>query len=175
MRPLVPHPSQAASPYRLTATAERSSNHQLRLHYRLDGDLTDIRLPPPAPIQRGTLLWQHTCFEAFVGRVGESPYQELNFSPSGAWDAHAFTGYRHGGPMALDTTAPTMTIRRSPHAVEIAAAVVVELPGAVWRIALSAVIEHRDGHLSYWALHHPPGQPDFHHPSAFLLQLDPSA
>jgi len=37
--------------------------------------------------------------------------------------------------------------------------------------ALSAVIEDDDGAFSYWALRHPPGKPDFHHPDAFALML----
>jgi hypothetical protein len=28
------------------------------------------------------------------------------------------------------------------------------------------------GALSYWALRHPPGKPDFHHPAGFALELD---
>jgi hypothetical protein len=33
------------------------------------------------------------------------------------------------------------------------------------------VIEAADGSLSYWALRHPPGKPDFHHRDAFALEL----
>jgi len=39
-------------------------------------------------------------------------------------------------------------------------------------IAVSAVVEDQDGLLSYWALRHPPGKPDFHHADAFALVLD---
>ena len=39
-------------------------------------------------------------------------------------------------------------------------------------LGLSAVIEDDAGTLSYWALRHPPGKPDFHHPDAFALELD---
>ena len=46
------------------------------------------------------------------------------------------------------------------------------LNAAGWgAIALSAVIETRDGAKSYWALKHPPGKPDFHHPDCFALKL----
>jgi hypothetical protein len=38
-------------------------------------------------------------------------------------------------------------------------------------LALSAVIEDSAGTLSYWALRHPAGKPDFHHPQAFALEL----
>jgi hypothetical protein len=39
-------------------------------------------------------------------------------------------------------------------------------------VGLCAVIEERDGRLSYWSLRHPPGRPDFHHREAFALELD---
>jgi hypothetical protein len=38
-------------------------------------------------------------------------------------------------------------------------------------LGLSAVVEHADGARSYWALQHPPGKPDFHHPDSFAMQL----
>ncbi len=41
------------------------------------------------------------------------------------------------------------------------------------RLGLSAVLEMKDGSLSYWALAHPPGKPDFHHPDSFALTLPP--
>lgn len=41
------------------------------------------------------------------------------------------------------------------------------------QIGLSAVIEEMDGTKSYWALAHPAGKPDFHHPDCFTLELPP--
>ena len=38
-------------------------------------------------------------------------------------------------------------------------------------IGLSAVLEQQDGTKSYWALAHPPGAPDFHHPDCFVARL----
>ena len=43
---------------------------------------------------------------------------------------------------------------------------------AALTLGLSAVIEDRDGALSYWALRHPAGKPDFHHADAFALALN---
>jgi hypothetical protein len=40
------------------------------------------------------------------------------------------------------------------------------------RLALSAVIEETSGALSYWALRHAAGKPDFHHADAFTHPLD---
>ena len=34
-------------------------------------------------------------------------------------------------------------------------------------------IEEASGRISYWALKHPPGRPDFHHPDGFALELPP--
>ena len=41
------------------------------------------------------------------------------------------------------------------------------------RLGLSAVIEDDSGKLSYWALKHPSGKPDFHHPDTFVLEIAP--
>jgi len=38
-------------------------------------------------------------------------------------------------------------------------------------IGLSAIIIEAHGTKSYWALRHPPGPPDFHHPDCFALTL----
>lgn len=39
------------------------------------------------------------------------------------------------------------------------------------RLGMSAVIEEQEGTKSYWALAHPPGKPDFHHPACFAITL----
>jgi hypothetical protein len=41
----------------------------------------------------------------------------------------------------------------------------------MWRLGLSAIIEEASGRRSYWALAHPPGKPDFHHPDSFALRV----
>ena len=45
------------------------------------------------------------------------------------------------------------------------------LPPRPWEVGLCAVIEETGGIMSYWALYHPPGEPDFHHPGCFALTL----
>jgi hypothetical protein len=50
-----------------------------------------------------------------------------------------------------------------------------DVPSAApWLAGLSAIIEEADGTKSYWALAHPPGAPDFHHPDCFILELPPA-
>jgi hypothetical protein len=43
--------------------------------------------------------------------------------------------------------------------------------GAPARVALAVVVEESNGSLSYWALEHPPSEPDFHCPRGFALRI----
>jgi hypothetical protein len=47
------------------------------------------------------------------------------------------------------------------------------LPEAPISMSLTAVIEEQNGTKSYWALAHPPGDPNFHHPACFMATLPP--
>lgn len=143
----------------------------LSLHYRVSAEREGLSLPEHAAPRRVEGLWRHTCFEAFVMGEDAPAYREFNFSPSGAWQAYGFQAYRQGGPRP-DARPPG--IARDVHAdlgwnVTLPAS---ELPpGPRLRLGLSAVLESTEGELSYWALRHPPGQPDFHHPDCFVLEL----
>ena len=46
-----------------------------------------------------------------------------------------------------------------------------DIDGLVGKVGLSVVIEELGGTKSYWALAHPPGKPDFHHPACFAATL----
>ena len=169
---------------RVVACAERVGPDSLRFRYVLEADPLRVRIPPPvADATRTDRLWVHTCFEAFVG-LSEAPrYLELNFSPSGQWAAYRFDSYRRGMARALDA-APRLMLRRSGERLELQAEVHLGAslscagPGSPaagagrLRIALSTVVEDQEGRLSYWALRHPPGRPDFHHPESFSLALE---
>ena len=148
----------------------------LALTYALKGDLTGLRIPPTGPPRRADGLWQHTCFEVFIAEKGRQPYWEFNFSPSGEWAAFAFKSYRDGRPIENDRLNPDITVRSAANSFELEAIVRLDRLQAIksqmplW-MGLSAVIEEKDGTLSYWALKHPPGKPDFHHPDSFALEL----
>jgi hypothetical protein len=135
-----------------------------------------VRIPSPAIPRRVDGLWQHTCFEAFVGFKDSPAYYEFNFSPSREWAAYAFRVYRDGGPLEDEELAPVISIRKTSDVLELNA--VVQLgrlpllqPEIVIRLGLSAVIEDSDGGLSYWALKHPAKKPDFHHVDSFVLEF----
>ena len=150
----------------------------LALTYVLKGDITRLRVPSPRPARQGDRLWEHTCFEAFVSMKGTAAYCEFNFAPSGEWAAYSFHRYRDRVPLVEEELAPTITVRGGRDSLELGATVRTDRlpiirPRAVWRLALSAVVEEEGGILSYWALKHPPGKPDFHHLDGFALELDP--
>jgi hypothetical protein len=65
---------------------------------------------------------------------------------------------------------PGVVLKRSADHLDLSAA--LNLPGSgALRLGLCAVIEDALGRISYWALAHPPGRPDFHHPDCFALAL----
>jgi len=164
---LISHP--AHSPGAITAVDAYVTRAPkgLVLSYTLTGDIHALVLPAPRNPARGDDLWQTTCFELFLRGDGDA-YREYNFSPSGEWAADAFDSYREGKSeipaqiaIASDGDAESLNLT---------ATLVTDLDD-VTRLALTAVIEERSGHKSYWAITHHAGPPDFHHDACFALRL----
>jgi hypothetical protein len=159
---------------------ESAANGILALSFVLQADLANVRIPAERPRRRADELWRHTCFEAFLMAGGGPGYREYNFSPSGEWAAYAFSDYRQAGEqqagVATDESVPVIRVHPSARRLVLETEVPFESPALTRsiRMGLSAVVEAADGSLSYWALQHPPGKPDFHHVDAFALQLDGS-
>jgi hypothetical protein len=148
----------------------------LALTFICKGNVAHLRIPSPQRPRRADGLWQHTCFEVFIGKDDSPGYFEFNFSPSGEWAAYGFRGYRDGGSIEDDNLDPRIVVRSSAEALELEAVIRLDRlpamrPGTKLRLGLSAVIEDNDGRLSHWALKHPPGKPDFHHPDSFAFEL----
>lgn len=140
----------------------------LALRYDLTGDVGGLVLPPPAAPDRTDELWRHTCFEAFARDPGGEAYTEVNLAPSTQWAAYRFDGYREGMRPA-DMPPPAIAVRQTDNGLQLSAE--LALADAPFRLGLTAVIEEAGGRISYWALAHPPGRPDFHHADCFALQL----
>lgn len=158
------HPA-FSSPVRAIRVAVARSGSLLKAHYRIEGDLARVRVPPPAPPARADGLWRHTCCELFAAHKGSAAYMEFNFSPSGEWAAYDFAGYRE--PRGNAAVEPRFAVRMTD-----TLALEASVPTSGNEIGLSAVVEDIDGGLSYWALRHPPGKPDFHHRESFALELE---
>ena len=133
----------------------------LAVSFSLDADLHRLRIPPRRPARFADGLWRHTCFEVFLATRSRA-YREYNFSPSGEWAAYGFSAYRKR--IRAHPRRPRFRVRPG------GLVVTIEARGCV-RIGLCAVIEEKNGVLSYWALRHPPGKPDFHHRRAFAMEL----
>lgn len=164
--PLIPHPT--SSPAGLTLEVEaRRAGRVLSLEYVLAGPVYGVWRPETAARVRTDGLWRATCFEAFVRMAGG--YVEYNLSPSGAWAAYRFDGYREG-MRDLAMPAPFIVTRSAPGQFVLTAD--VTLPeDAAGAAGLAAVIRGVDGAIGYWALAHPWDKPDFHHPDSFALDL----
>jgi len=153
-----------------------TSDGDLHLHYMLEGELDQLAIPARTHSAHADNLWRHTCFEAFITGNISPVYFEFNFSPSTQWAAYGFTRYRKGMAPLRYGASTLIEMRYSNDRLELDARiphmVLKTLPGSGGlRLALAAVIEEKSGLLSYWALTHPPGSPDFHHSDSFALHL----
>lgn len=154
------------------------SNDKLAIHYDLSGSLSQLQIPGLVKSAgEADELWRHTCFEAFIAVHEEPEYYEFNFSPSGQWAGYAFKEYRQRKDWYFNTP-PAITCVRSEDRLSLLAVVAVnDLPPnpkyKCFRLGLTAVIETKNQQISYWALFHPAGKPDFHHRSSFTLSLNP--
>jgi len=167
------HPSTpCAALTAVTADARWWPDGTVRLRYVLEGRIKDIKLPVQVQSRRADELWRHTCCEAFVAVPGLTGYSEFNFSPSGAWAAYRFSGYREG-MHPLDQDDPAVNVRSVDDRFALDAVIGLgpEPRAGKLHVGLTVVVEEQTGALSYWALAHPGPRPDFHNADGFRLVL----
>jgi hypothetical protein len=114
-------------------------------------------------------LWQTTCFEAFLRASDGTSYREWNFAPSESWAAYDFTSEREGRTNA-DVSSPYIRVEDNLIWWALGATIAVEAE-VNWQLALSAVLEEKNGTKSYWALAHGGDKPDFHDPGCFVARV----
>jgi len=165
---LLPHPDHPPAAVRgVTVALRMTDGGDVLLTYTIDG-AERVVMPERTSPARCDGLWKTTCFELFLMFDDEEHYVEFNFSPSGAWAAYAFDGYRDGmAELPRDIV---------PHVERMRDGVTVDcdlggLPHGELLLSLTAVIEEEGGRRSFWALAHPPGTPDFHHRDCFAARL----
>ena len=174
---LVGHAStHSDATYCVAAHAELKASATVVFRYLLRAEISRLRIPPAQSLARADGLWRHTCFEAFIMAPGTAGYYEFNFAPSRQWALYRFDAYREGMSPADLESPPELCVRRFDDSLEVDAAVhlhdLIALRGAPrLLLGLSAVVEEESGTLSYWALKHPSGKPDFHSPDGFVLEL----
>jgi hypothetical protein len=169
---LHPHPDFPSTAIQSISVDVATGNGSLSLTYHVTGATGEVLWPPLGPGGRGDRLWEHSCFEAFIGRAGEAGYTELNLATSGQWAAYDFDAYRVG-MRAVEGMWFALSFSFEPDMIEFSAS--THLPilsfGREWQLGLSAIIEDRNGAKSYWALAHVPGPPDFHNRDCFTARL----
>jgi len=178
--PLQRHPDTPCDAFTaIQVEVSRLAPRRLLLRYFMVGDTRHVSWPDlREPAQRTDGLWQHTCFEAFIRPDGGEAYYEFNLVPSLHWAAYHFTGYRSGMEAVREVGPPRGDAPSPDDATHFAFSATLEMERLValpldrpWHLGLSAIIEEKNGRLSYWALAHPPGAPDFHHPDCFAFEL----
>jgi hypothetical protein len=172
---LVGHATGNGGPLRgIDAGVRKGRPGELVFQYVLRGEMSGVRVPAvQQAAARADGLWKRTCFEAFIVDPATPGYHELNFSPSREWAAYRFSGYREGMSPADVTVPPVIDVRRFDDRLELDATMHLASLQAdrTLKLALTAVVEDDSGTLSYWALRHAPGKPDFHHTDGFVLEL----
>jgi hypothetical protein len=172
--PLICHAQSPAGGIEgIGVTITRGTTGEFTVTYRVSGETGALEIPARSAPNRIDGLWKNTCFELFIGNFEDENYLEYNFSPSRQWAAYQFAGYR-SDMAALETNAPNITVVQDAAALTLIAT--IALPDA-WqarslRAGISAVMATKSGDISYWALAHPPGKPDFHHKDCFAVQLE---
>ena len=170
---LHPFPGQDSGGMSIQGTIARTGQ-AITLSFLLQGNLADLVLPTTTERTRCDNLWQSTCLEMFWAEENAKNYWELNLAPNGAWNVYAFTDYRTGMRQEERIAAPLVKINRTAESFSLAAELEIgklHADNAPLRVGVSAVLQHRDTRLSYWALAHPEDKPDFHAPQGFILCL----
>ena len=167
-------PFSSSNPHlnlQLRGTISRQS-HRLSLHYQLFGNLADVAIAPFAdtPVRKHE-LWQQTCFEFFLAIANSSRYWEFNLSPSGDWNVYRFSDYREGMQEELAFTSLPFDIKTGSDCLsldlDLDLRAIIPTTQAL-EIAITTVIKHRNGELTYWALTHTGDRADFHRRDSFM-------
>ena len=141
-------------------------------------ETADTLLLPAFEQERRDNLWHGTCFELFV-KPESRGYVEYNFAPLQAWNAYSFVDWRMGRRAYQPDVEPRIVDSRTDGRREaypgryeldvvISPDILLLAPAAV---SLAAILEEEGGAMSYWALTHPPGEPNFHHADCFVARL----
>ena len=169
---LISFSANTAPSINITGNISRHHN-QLNLKY-LVSNLAAIVIPlSKANPTRQYDLWEHTCFEFFLGLKDTDKYWEFNLSPSGDWNVFRFLQYRHD--IAQETIFNSLPFYlQQTNILELDLEVNLNKiidPEQNLEVGITAVTENQDSQLSYWALNHPASKADFHHRASFTINL----
>jgi len=166
---LVAHPDQPPSAIR-SVSVEVADGDRVTLTYAVE-PAASLVVPAHGRV-RADRLWRSTCFELFVKAPGTAAYREFNFAPGAAWNAYSFSAWREGMQPLPVPHAPELSVREGPGRFALEVVLDRALLGSdAALVSLTTIVEEMDGTMSYWALAHAPGEPDFHQPACFAAAL----
>jgi hypothetical protein len=172
---LKPFQSSGTLPFlEISGNIGRHSN-TLTISYTLHGLLSEVIIPAPADVPaRKNALWEETCFEFFLGTKNSDRYWEFNLSPAEHWNVYCFKSYRQGMQEELAFESLPVSVQRKPDVLQLSLNLdlgKINLIDKTLEVAISAVINHVNGKITYWALAHPGPQADFHLKDSFIIEL----
>ena len=171
---LIPFASDALPTIEIVGNIDRADNI-LSIEYQLLGDLDSVAIASPAVApSRKFELWESTCFEFFIGVLGDRNYWEFNLSPSGDWNVFHLDDYRQGLrnetafttlPFDDDRSANSLTLK-----LELDLSQIISIDRQL-EVSVTTVIRSTQDELSYWALTHCGEEADFHSRDRFVIKL----
>jgi hypothetical protein len=172
---LIPFPAPHIPAISLTGNISLQ-DHILTLNYFVTGNLEEVLLPPiSAEPARKDELWKATCFEFFVAVKDQPGYWEFNMSPAGDWNVYRMDAYRRiGFRSETGLTELPFTIKKQANEFSLNVTLgltPIVLPEQDLQMAITAIIQTKDGNETYWALAHPAPYADFHLRESFILEL----
>lgn len=153
----------------IVAALEQQPQNILNVGFWLNDPEQRVRWPDLVTAHpRQDFLWEHTCFEIFIGIQDQDQYREINLSASQAWQVYQFEEYRY----------PDQSPPLAAHDIELVAlskthyGLNAKLDLTKWLaaenirwddlyIGLTAVLE-TNNEQHYFAMQHSASQADFH-------------
>lgn len=126
---------------------------------------------------RQDFLWQHTCYEIFIGVHGEDYYREINLSPSQAWQVYQFEEYRYPEDMPPQAAhdIELNQLKRTHYGLNVTLDLTEfmlkhKLKWSNMFLGLTAVLQTSQGD-QYYAMQHSSPNADFHNKRDWLHQF----
>lgn len=171
---LIPFALNTSPSIQITGTISRWHN-KLNIQYLLLGNLSAIIIPQSvASPTRKYDLWEHTCFEFFLGLKDTTKYWEFNLASSGNWNVFYFLNYRQAIAEEIAFTSLPFTVLQQNDSWQLNLEVDLNTIISTEQdldVGITTVLENQNHQLSYWALNHPTREADFHDRNSFIISL----
>ena len=145
----------------------------LVVQFRVMGAIDRLKISPISDTpQRLTRLWETTCFECFLGALGQEQYWEVNLSPSGDWNVFHLDGYREPLREEQAIEALPFWVERDGDRTTLEMRLDIQKLGLcrdAIELSVTSVLQETTGDISYWAVAHAGAEPDFHLRHSFVI------